>query len=97
MYSGDVETFYSGNQWHNRIVGTAEVFGTAATRGEAVWAGRARARREAIGHAVREIAGQVEQRHNYSGGAGARGMSGGLIGPGSIILAELSEPRTSRH
>jgi hypothetical protein len=66
MPAGDVETFYWNNAWHNRIEGTAEVFGTDATRGAAVWAGRARARKDAIAHVVRGHGGQVEQRHSYA-------------------------------
>lgn len=76
MPAGDVETFYWNNEWHNRIEGTDEVFGTDPTRGAAVWAGRARARKDALAHVVREYGGKVEQRHSYTddppGAEGAR-------------------------
>jgi len=36
MPRGDVETFHKDGGWHNRIEGTDEVFGAAATRETAV-------------------------------------------------------------
>lgn len=73
MPTGDVETFYSNTQWHNRIQGTGEVFGTTATRGTAVWAGRARARKDAVAHVIRGFDGQISQRHSYTNGPTAPG------------------------
>ena len=87
MPTGDVETFYAHNQWHNRIEGTDLVFGTDLTRGAAVWAGRARARSDATTHLVRGLDGQVEQRHSYSEVAAGRDAARRLSERRSIILA----------
>jgi hypothetical protein len=93
MAIGEVQTFYSANQWHNRIVGTDIVFGSGATRGEAVWAGRARARKDAITHVICGLDGQVEQRHSYSKEAVGRSRSGRVTEPGPIILGGYDEQR----
>jgi hypothetical protein len=87
MPTGDVETYYASNLWHNRIEGTNFVFGTDPTRGAAVWAGRARARADATTHVVRCLDGQVEQQHSYSEGASVRDTADRLVKAQSIILA----------
>jgi hypothetical protein len=66
MPLGDVETFYEDGAWHNRITGSDEVFGTADTRGSAVWAGRSRARRDRVAHTIRGADGQTLQRSDYA-------------------------------
>ena len=86
MPAGDVQTFYADNQWHNRIEGTSFVFGTSATRGEAVWAGRGRARCDATAHVVCGVDGRIEQRHNYSERPSGRSASQRLSEQRSIIL-----------
>jgi hypothetical protein len=86
MPTGDVETYYARNEWHNRIEGTDLVFGTDPTRGAAVWAGRARARADATTHVVRGLDGKVGQRHSYSA-AGDRDAARRLTEARSIILA----------
>jgi hypothetical protein len=86
MPTGDVQTFYANNQWHNRIEGTNFVFGTSDTRGEAVWAGRARARMDATVHVVCGLDGQVEHRHSYTDHAGGRSDSVRLAEARSIVL-----------
>jgi hypothetical protein len=93
MPAGDVETYYSDNQWQNRIEGTNFVFGADPTRGAAVWSGRARARSDATTHVVRGVNGKVEQRHSYSTGVGGRDAAGGQAESRSIILAGFAEPR----
>ncbi len=87
MPTGDVETYYSNNQWHNRIEGTDVVFGTDPTRGAAVWAGRARARTDATTHVIRGLDGQVEQHHSYSKAGGGRNAGTRLTEARSTILA----------
>lgn len=93
MPLGDVQTFYSNNRWHNRIEGTDLVFGTSATRGEAVWAGRSRARSDATMHIVCGVDGQVEQCHSYREGAGGREAARRLTEARAIIRAGYPEPR----
>jgi hypothetical protein len=87
MPTGDVETYYASNLWHNRVEGTEVVFGTDPTRGAAVWAGRARARADATTHVVRGLDGQVQQRHSYGEGAPLRGAADRLVAARSVILA----------
>jgi hypothetical protein len=55
MPTGDVETYCSNNQWHNRIEGTGFVFGSDPTRGGAVRAGSLRTRTDATTHTVRRL------------------------------------------
>lgn len=72
MDSGDVETFFHAGAWINRLEGSGEVFGTAGCdRGTAIWEGRARARRDEVGHTVREVNGTVSQRNDYAPRGGA--------------------------
>ena len=97
MPTGDVETYYSHNQWHNRIEGTNFIFGTSDTRGGAVWAGRVRARMDATAHLVRGLDGQVEQRHSYSEGNAGRDAERRLAEARSIILAGFAQPRVRGH
>jgi hypothetical protein len=87
MPTGDVETYYSNNQWHNRIEGTDFVFGSDPTRGGAVWAGRTRARTDATTHIVRCLNGQVEQRHSYSETTDGREAARRMPKARAVILA----------
>ncbi|WIB79001.1 DUF2188 domain-containing protein [Curtobacterium sp. MCPF17_002] len=62
---GDVETYHQDGSWHNKIEGTDEVFGEAATKAEAQSLGRARAVADKVEHFIRNENGRISERSTY--------------------------------
>jgi hypothetical protein len=62
---GDVETYHQNEQWHSKIEGEDQPFATAATKDEAVKAGRERAQVDAVEHIIKNLDGRIHERNSY--------------------------------
>nr|MCW2728571.1 hypothetical protein [Aeromicrobium sp.] len=65
MPKGDVETYFHGTEWHNRIEGEEAPFHTSDTRERAVAAGKEEAKARKVEHLVHNQDGTVGERESY--------------------------------
>jgi Mn-containing catalase len=62
---GDVETFYDGSTWKNKVVGNARASGSAETKSDAVAAGRKLALKRGTAHFIHTKDGRIGERRTY--------------------------------
>ncbi len=62
---GDVETFFDGEVWKNKVVGNTRASGSAGTKADAVTAGRQLAIKRATAHFIHTKDGEVGERRTY--------------------------------
>lgn len=65
MPAGDVETYFHGTEWHNRVEGDDHPFHTSDTKERAVEAGREEAKKRSSEHIVKNQDGTIADRSTY--------------------------------
>jgi hypothetical protein len=75
MTHGDIETYFSEGEWHNRVVGEGDLAGRHPGRIDAFRAGAAEALARGVHHHVR-YAGPATGPVEESDGGGAPGATG---------------------
>jgi Mn-containing catalase len=62
---GDVETFYDGSVWKNKVVGNTRASGSAETKSDAVAEGRKIAIKRGTAHFIHTKDGRIGERRSY--------------------------------
>jgi hypothetical protein len=62
---GDVETYYEGGKWKNKVEGNERASNTAATKAEAEAEGRRMAKSRGVEHIIRNQDEQIGSRNTY--------------------------------
>lgn len=65
MPRGDIETYYEGGQWKNRVEGNERALSVHGTRAAAVGAGQQVAMLRRVEHIVRNMDGRIDDRNSY--------------------------------
>lgn len=65
MAKGDVETYYEGGRWKNRVQGNERASNTADTKAEAQAKGRDMAQDRGVEHMVKRQNGTIGERNTY--------------------------------
>ncbi|HEY3482952.1 MAG TPA: manganese catalase family protein [Streptomyces sp.] len=62
---GDVETYFDGDVWKNKVVGNTRASGSAETKSQAVTAGRKLALKRGTAHFIHTKDGRIGERRTY--------------------------------
>jgi hypothetical protein len=65
MAKGDVETYYEGGVWKNKIEGNSRASNTGATKAEVQTEGRRMAIANDVEHVIRNKDGEIGQKSTY--------------------------------
>ncbi|ACU35229.1 DUF2188 domain-containing protein [Actinosynnema mirum] len=65
MAAGDIETYYEGGLWKNRVQGNQRPFDTGSNKAEVQERGRARAIADGVEHIIKNMQGQIIERNTY--------------------------------
>lgn len=65
MPAGDIETYHSGTEWHNRVEGETDPFNTSDTKERAVEVGKERAKADGVEHIIKNLDGSIGERNSY--------------------------------
>ena len=65
MAIGDIETYFEGGKWKNKVEGGTRASNVADTKAEAQRAGRGMAIDRGVEHFIRNKDGEIGQRNTY--------------------------------
>jgi hypothetical protein len=65
MSRGDIETYYEGGQWKNKVEGNERALSVHEIKAAAVGAGRQIAMLRKVEHIIRNMDGTIDDRNSY--------------------------------
>jgi hypothetical protein len=76
MPEGDIETYFEGGVWKNKVEGNQRASNTAPTKADAQAAGREMAIDRGVEHIIRNKDGEIGARNTYPRGRDPRSSRG---------------------
>jgi hypothetical protein len=65
MPTGDIETYYEGGQWKNKVEGSTRAANSFDTKAPAQTKGREMAQKRKVEHIIRKRDGSIGSRNTY--------------------------------
>lgn len=65
MAKGDVDTYYEGGEWKNKVQGNQRASSTHDTKAEAQAEGRRLARERQVEHTIKKQDGTIGEKNSY--------------------------------